>query len=184
MLVTLETLPPRGALLGLDPGTKTIGVAVSDWGRLIATPVETIERRKFAWDASRIFKLYDARECVGIIIGMPVNMDGSTGPRAQSVRAFARNLEEERDIPVAYWDERMSTMAAQRTLLEADASRARRKQVIDAMAASFILQGALDRLNEPDIDDPDMGETDGEDHVGENPTSLTQSRTQDERDIE
>lgn len=148
MLVTLNALPPRGALLGLDPGTKTVGVAVSDWGRLIATPMETVNRRKFAWDAARIFKLYDARECVGVVIGMPVNMDGTHGPRAQSVRAFARNLEAERNVPVAYWDERLSTMAAQRTLLEADASRARRKDVIDAMAAAYILQGALDRMNE------------------------------------
>lgn len=145
-LIDISQLPPRGAVLGLDPGTKSIGVAVSDWARLVATPLETITRRKFAWDAARIFKLYDSRDCVGMIIGMPMNMDGTPGRRAQSTRAFARNLEENRDIPMVYWDERMSTMAAERALLEADASRARRKEVIDAMAAAYILQGALDYL--------------------------------------
>ncbi len=144
--VDLLDLPPEGALLGLDPGTKTIGVAVSDPTRVIASGLETVRRDKFAADAARIFALYDGRGCAGIVIGLPVNMDGSEGPRAQSVRALARNLTTVRDVPVAFWDERWSTAGAERILIEADASRARRKQVIDAAAAAYILQGALDRL--------------------------------------
>ena len=148
-LVALNELPESGALLGLDPGTRTIGIAACDDTRLIASPVETIVRnKKLAPSLDRLFALYDERQCVGIVLGMPLNMDGTTGPRAQSVRAFARNLLERRDIPVVYWDERLSSAAVERTLLEADASRARRSEVIDKMAAAYILQGAIDRLAE------------------------------------
>ena len=145
-LLDLADLPPDGPLLGLDPGTKTIGVAVADATRTIASPVETLRRTKVAHDAERLFALYDERGCVGMVVGLPINMDGSEGPRAQSVRAFVRNLAAVRDVPMAFWDERLSTAAVERTLLDADASRARRKEVIDAMAAAYILQGALDRL--------------------------------------
>ncbi len=145
-LTDLLDLPPAGALLGLDPGTKTIGIAVSDGARIAATPVETIRRSKFKTDASRVFELYDDRQCVGIVLGLPINMDGSSGPRAQSVRAFAANLMGFRDVPLCFWDERLSTVAVERTLLEADTRRSRRREVIDKMAAAYILQGALDRL--------------------------------------
>lgn len=148
-LVALNELPESGALLGLDPGTRTIGIAACDDTRLIASPVETIVRnKKLAPSLDRLFALYDERQCVGIVLGMPLNMDGTAGPRAQSVRAFARNLLERRDVPVVYWDERLSSAAVERTLLEADASRARRSEVIDKMAAAYILQGAIDRLAE------------------------------------
>ncbi|MFC7290142.1 Holliday junction resolvase RuvX [Hirschia litorea] len=142
-------LPPKGALLGLDPGTKTIGVAACDVTRLIASPVETIKKgKKLAPSLERLFWLYDERKCVGIIMGLPVNMDGSHGPRVQAVKAFARNILEKRDLPIAFWDERLSTAAVERTLIEADTSRARRAEVIDKVAASYILQGAIDRLAE------------------------------------
>ncbi len=148
-LIQIQDLPSTGALLGLDPGTRTIGVAACDKGRLIASPLETIAKgKKLAPALQRLFELYDERECVGMIIGMPLNMDGSPGPRAQSVRAFSRNLLERRDIPLAFWDERLPTAAVERTLIEADASRARRAEVIDKMAAAYILQGAIDRLAE------------------------------------
>jgi putative Holliday junction resolvase len=145
-LLSLSELPPAGALLALDPGSKTIGVAVGDPTRLIASALETIRRSKLAADAARIFSLYDERACVGLIVGLPLNMDGSEGPRAQSARAFARNLLQIRDVPLALVDERLTTAAAERALLEADASRARRAQVIDAAAAAYLLQGVLDRL--------------------------------------
>jgi putative Holliday junction resolvase len=145
-LYELTDMPPIGALLGLDPGTKTIGIAVSDGARIAATPLETVKRSKFKVDAERMFALYDDRQCVGIVLGMPINMDGTSGPRAQSVRAFARNLMNIRDVPLAFWDERLSTVAVERTLLEADTRRSRRREVIDKMAAAYILQGALDRL--------------------------------------
>lgn len=145
-IVTLTDLPKNGALLGLDPGTKTVGVAASDAGRRVASAVETVREAKFAAKAARIFTLYEARACGGLVIGLPVNMDGSEGPRAQAARAFARNLLSVRDGPIAFWDERLSTAAAERTLIAADASRARRRDVIDAVAAAYILQGALDRL--------------------------------------
>ncbi len=138
--------PGRGALLGLDLGTKTIGVSVSDPDRRLATPIQTIQRTKFQSDAERIRALARARHVVGIVLGFPLNMDGSAGPRAQATRAFARNLARALDLPVALWDERMSTLAVERELIAADASRARRAAVIDAHAATFILQGALDRL--------------------------------------
>jgi putative Holliday junction resolvase len=139
-------LPERGALIGLDLGTKTIGVAVSDPDRRIAAPVETIARQRFRLDAQRILDLAAERRAVGIVLGLPINMDGSEGARAQSTRAFARNLAQLTAMPIALWDERLSTAAVERALIAADASRARRKAVIDAHAASYILQGALDRL--------------------------------------
>ncbi len=141
-------LPQVGALLGLDPGEKRIGVAVSDTTRLIASSLETITRSKFAADVDAILKLYDARQCVGFVVGLPLNMDGSAGPAAQSARAFARNLLARRDVPLLLWDERLSTSAVTRTLIEADASRKRRGEVIDKMAAAYMLQGALDAMRE------------------------------------
>jgi putative pre-16S rRNA nuclease len=145
-VIDILDVPQSGALLGLDPGTKTIGIAVSDGARIAATPLETVKRTKFKADAERVFTLYDDRQCVGIVLGMPINMDGTSGPRAQSVRAFANNLLKVRDVPLVYWDERLSTVAVERTLLEADTRRSRRKEVIDKLAAAYILQGALDRL--------------------------------------
>ena len=139
-------LPPRTAIMGLDLGTRTIGTAVSDILRGIATPQHTIRRRKFTLDAADLLSLAADRAIGGIVLGLPLNMDGSEGPRAQSTRAFARNLSRLTDLPIAYWDERLSTVAAERALLEADASRKRRAERIDAVAAGIILQGALDRL--------------------------------------
>ena len=139
-------LPPRGALLGLDLGTKTIGVATSDAERRLATGVETIARKNFTADAKRLLALAQERRCVGFVLGLPLNMNGSEGPRAQSVRAFARNFAKLTDLPIALWDERLSTAAVERELIAADMSRSRRAAVIDQHAAAFILQGALDRL--------------------------------------
>ena len=139
-------LPPMQALMGLDLGTKTIGVAVSDGMRSVATPLETVKRKKFGVDAERLQTLIAGRRVGGLILGLPRNMDGSEGPRCQSTRAFARNLERLTDLPIGFWDERLSTVAAERALIEADLTRKRRKEVIDAVAASYILQGALDRL--------------------------------------
>jgi putative Holliday junction resolvase len=139
-------LPPRGALLGLDIGTKTIGVATSDADRRLATGVETIARKTFTADATRLLALAGERRCAGFVLGLPLNMDGSEGPRAQSVRAFARNLAKLTELPIAFWDERLSTVAVERELIAADVSRSKRAAVIDEHAAIFILQGALDRL--------------------------------------
>ncbi|MBX9845982.1 MAG: Holliday junction resolvase RuvX [Xanthobacteraceae bacterium] len=139
-------LPPRGALLGLDLGTKTIGVATSDADRRLATGVETIARKTFTVDAQRLLALARERNCAGFVLGLPLNMDGSEGPRAQSVRAFARNLSRLTELPIALWDERLSTAAVERELIAADVSRKKRAAVIDQHAAIFILQGALDRL--------------------------------------
>jgi putative holliday junction resolvase len=139
-------LPPRGALIGLDLGSKTIGVATSDPDRRLATTVETIARKAFTVDAARVLALAAERKAAGFVLGLPVNMDGSEGPRAQSTRAFARNLARLTELPIALWDERLSTTAVERDLIAADASRAKRKAVIDQHAAVFILQGALDRL--------------------------------------
>jgi len=148
-LVSLTDLPAKGALLGLDPGSKTIGVAGCDAGHLIASPIETIVRgKKLAPALDRLFALYDGRKCVGLVVGLPMNMDGSEGPSAQSARALVRNILERRDVPLALWDERLSTAGAERALLEADTSRARREELIDKVAAAWILQGAIDRLNE------------------------------------
>jgi len=139
-------LAPMGPLLGLDLGTKTIGVAASDGLRGTANPVETIKRTKFGADAARLIEIATTRDAAGMVLGLPRNMDGSEGPRAQSTRAFARNLVGLINLPITYWDERLSTVAAERALLEADLTRKRRAQVIDAVAAAYILQGALDRL--------------------------------------
>src|ERR1700719_2321931 len=139
-------LPPRGALIGLDLGTKTIGVATSDPDRRLATGIETIARKAFAADATRLLALAAERRAVGFVLGLPINMDGSEGPRAQSTRAFARNLAGLTDLAIALWDERLSTVAVERELIANDVSRARRAEVIDQHAAIFILQGALDRL--------------------------------------
>jgi len=140
-------LPQRGALIGLDLGSKTIGVAVSDPERRIAAPVETVSRQRFNLDAQRILALAAERRAVGFVLGLPINMDGSEGSRAQSTRAFARNLARLTKLPIMLWDERLSTAAVERQLIAADASRARRKAVIDQHAAAYILQGALDRLS-------------------------------------
>ena len=138
--------PARGALIGLDLGTKTVGVAVSDPDRKLATAVETIRRKAFKADAARLFAIAGERKAVGFVLGLPINMDGSEGPRAQSTRAFARNLSALTDLAIALWDERLSTSAVERQLIANDVSRARRAEVIDQHAAIFILQGALDRL--------------------------------------
>ncbi len=142
----LDLLAPMTAVIGLDLGTKTIGVAVSD--RLLgsATPLETIKRTKFTGDAEALLTLMKAREIGGLVLGLPRNMDGSEGPRAQSTRAFARNLARLVDVPITFWDERLSTVAAEKALLEADTTRKRRAEVIDHVAAGYILQGALDRM--------------------------------------
>ncbi len=139
-------LSPMQALMGLDLGTKTIGVAVSDRLRSIASPIEVIKRRKFTLDADRLTELSAEREIGGLVLGLPRNMDGSEGPRAQSTRAFARNLSRRLNLPICFWDERLSTVAAERALLEADTSRAKRAGVVDRVAAAYILQGLLDRL--------------------------------------
>lgn len=138
--------PPMSALLGLDLGTKTIGVAISDVMRMVATPGQTLKKGKFTVDAAAIGALIAARDMGGIVLGLPRNMDGSEGPRAQSTRAFARNLVRVHPIPILLWDERLSTVAAERALLEADSTRKRRSEVIDSVAAGYILQGALDRM--------------------------------------
>jgi putative Holliday junction resolvase len=136
----------RGALIGLDLGTKTIGVAVSDPDRRLATGVETILRKAFKADAARLLALAAERNATGFVLGLPINMDGSEGPRAQSTRAFARNLAALTELPIGLWDERLSTSAVERELIGMDVSRAKRAEVIDEHAAIFILQGALDRL--------------------------------------
>ncbi len=139
-------LPPRGALLGLDLGTKTIGVAASDPERRLSAGVETIARKTFSVDAARLLSLATERSATGLVLGLPLNMDGSEGPRAQSTRAFARNLAKLTHLPIAFWDERLSTVAVERDLIAADASRAKRAAVMDQHAAAFILHGALDYL--------------------------------------
>lgn len=139
-------LPAMRALMGLDLGDKTIGVAVSDTYMSVATPLETVRRKKFGLDAARLVELINARHVGGVVLGLPRNMDGSEGPRCQSTRAFARNFAKLWDGPVTFWDERLSTVAAERALLEADTTRKRRAEVIDHVAAGYILQGLLDRL--------------------------------------
>jgi putative holliday junction resolvase len=140
------TLPPMQALIGLDLGEKTIGVAVTDSFLSVATPLETVKRKKFGLDAARLCEIIADRRIGGVILGLPRNMDGSEGPRCQSTRAFARNFDKLVDLPIGFWDERLSTVAAEKALLEADTSRRRRAEVIDHVAASYILQGVLDRL--------------------------------------
>lgn len=139
-------LPPNRPIAGLDLGDKTIGVALSDLRRQVATPIQVIGRVKFTLDAGRLLALLEELGAAGIVLGLPLNMDGTTGPRVQATQAFARNLEKLTPLPICYWDERLSTVAAERALLEADTSRKRRKEVIDQVAAGYILQGALDRL--------------------------------------
>lgn len=146
VLALAGALPAFGAIAGLDLGTKTIGVAVSDTMRSVATPLETIRRTKFTADAVALEAILTNRDIKAIVLGLPLNMDGSEGPRVQSTRAFARNLERRINLPITFWDERLSTVAAEQALLEADTSRKRRAEVIDHVAAGYILQGALDRL--------------------------------------
>lgn len=141
-----KVLAPMRPLLGLDLGTKTIGVAASDGILQAATSVETVKRKKFTADAARLLELADMRDATGLVLGLPRNMDGSEGPRCQSTRSFAQNLSGLTDIPITFWDERLSTVAAERALIEADMTRKRRSEVIDSVAAAYILQGALDRL--------------------------------------
>lgn len=141
------SLPDMRALIGLDLGEKTIGVAVTDSFLSVATPLETVKRKKFGLDAQRLSEIIADRRIGGLILGLPYNMDGSEGPRCQSTRAFARNFDKlHPELPIGYWDERLSTVAAERALLEADTSRKRRAEVIDHVAAGYILQGVLDRL--------------------------------------
>lgn len=143
-------LAPGHAIAGLDLGTKTIGVAASDLRRSIATPLTTIRRRKFGLDAAALLQIAAERDLCALVLGLPRNMDGSEGPRCQATRAFARNLAQMTDLPITFWDERLSTVAAERALLEADATRKRRNEVIDQIAAGYILQGFLDRLGHSD----------------------------------
>lgn len=142
-------LPRHAAVAGVDLGEKTIGVAVSDITRAIASPLELIRKTQFTKDAAALFALMDGRGAAGLVIGLPVNMDGTEGPRCQSVRAFGRHILRLRDLPIAFWDERMSTMAVNRMLIdEADVTRARRGELVDKAAAAWILQGALDRMRD------------------------------------
>jgi putative Holliday junction resolvase len=147
LIALLASLPRHARLLGVDPGTKTIGVAVSDVERRIASPVETIRRVKFTPDAEKLLALAARHEVAAMVIGLPLNMDGSEGPRVQATRAFARNLERMGAPPILFWDERLSTAAVTRSLIEQDASRAKRADVVDRMAAAYILQGALDFMS-------------------------------------
>jgi len=142
----LAAIPADRRLMGLDLGTKTIGVATSDRTRMIATPIETIARKKFTQDAERLLAIIHAENIGLIVLGLPVNMDGTEGPRCQSTRAFARNFAKLSTAQIVFWDERLSTAAVERMLIEADASRAKRDQVIDKLAAAWILQAALDSL--------------------------------------
>lgn len=146
-LTSLPSLLPKDApVFGLDLGDKTIGIAISDVRRTIATPLETIERTKFRADAEKLLALAASNKIGALVMGLPLNMDGSEGPRAQSTRAFVRNLAPLTELPIVFWDERLTTAAVERTLIEADASRKRRAEVVDKMAAAYLLQGALDRL--------------------------------------
>jgi len=150
-ILTLEALvdrvPRHARLFGLDLGTKTIGIAISDVERRIASPLETIRREKFSIDVKKLDALAASHSIYALVMGFPLNMDGSEGPRVQATRAFVRNMSTFMALPVLYWDERLSTAAVTRTLIEQDASRAKRAQVVDRMAAAYILQGALDRMN-------------------------------------
>ncbi len=147
--ITLDEIAdlPRGArLMGLDLGTKTIGLAISDVERRIASPLETIRRTKFTADVEALLNLANKHGVAVLVIGLPLNMDGSEGPRVQATKAFSRNLAQKTDLPQFFWDERLSTAAVTRTLIEADASRARRGELVDKMAAAYILQGVIDRV--------------------------------------
>jgi len=142
----VAALPVSGSLIGVDLGTKTIGLASSDPARMVASPVETIARKKFTPDAQRLLEVAASRRAVGLVLGLPVNMDGTEGPRAQATRAFARNLSQLTDLAIGFWDERLSTAAVERMLISFDTSRKRRDEVVDKLAAAYILQGALDRI--------------------------------------
>lgn len=142
-----ESLGEDERWLGIDVGSKTLGLALSDVTLSIATPLDTLRRGKFAGDAESLREIVERERIGGLVLGLPLNMDGSEGPRCQSVRQFARNLETRMDVPMTFWDERLSTAAVTRTLLDADASRKRRSEVVDKMAAAYILQGALDSLD-------------------------------------
>lgn len=154
----IDGLAPRARLMGIDLGTKTIGLALSDVELRIATPLETIRRVKFTPDVQQIKALAVRYAVGGLVIGLPLNMDGSEGPRSQATRAFVRNLKPHLDLPVLFWDERLSTVAVTRTLLDADASRAKRAELVDKMAAAYILQGALDRYERMAADAEDAAE--------------------------
>lgn len=146
-IITLDALrETSGPLLGLDPGTKTLGLAISDRTRLIATPLETIRREKFTADAKYLLNVYAKNQASALVVGLPINMNGTHGPRTQSVKDFCANLLKLEDLPIFLWDERLSTMAVTRGMLEADMSRKKRKENVDKLAASYILQGVLDRL--------------------------------------
>jgi putative Holliday junction resolvase len=145
LIALMEGLAPRARLMGIDLGTKTIGLALSDVERRIATPLETIKRVKFTPDVQQIKALAERYDVGGLVFGLPLNMDGSEGPRSQATRAFVRNLKPLLPLPILFWDERLSTVVVTRTLLDADASRAKRADAVDKMAAAYILQGALDR---------------------------------------
>ncbi len=149
----LPALPRLGRLMGVDLGTKTIGLAISDVERRLASPLETIQRVKFTKDVAAMIKLADAREVVAFVIGLPLNMDGTEGPRAQATRAFVRNCAPLAGRPFVFWDERLSTAAVTRSLIDQDVSRAKRAEVVDRMAAAYILQGALDRLKRLALDE-------------------------------
>ncbi|KAF0113213.1 MAG: putative holliday junction resolvase [Hyphomonadaceae bacterium] len=142
----LQTAPKNGALLGIDNGEKNIGIAVSDLTRLIASPQSAVKRGKFGETAAAVFKIFDAKECIAVVVGYPINMDGTSGPSAQAARAFARNLAALRDVPILMADERLSTSAVQRQMIDADVSRKNRAIKVDSAAAAFVLQGVLDRL--------------------------------------
>ena len=156
-IVDLEALAVRARLMGLDVGDKTIGIALGTTALALASPLETIRRTRFAADAGRIFALADEHGVDALVIGLPINMDGSEGRRCQSVRQFAANLLARRDMAAAFWDERLSTAAVTRTMLEADLSRRKRASAVDRLAAAYILQGALDRLR--NLTGTDRGET-------------------------
>ena len=141
-----EVAPPGKRLMGLDVGTKTIGLALSDTRRVIATPLETIQRRRFREDMARLFAIIDTHEVGGLVVGLPLTLAGTDGPRTQSVRQFGRNLVALCDIPVAFWDERLSTAAVTREMIAADLTRKRRAEIVDRVAAAYILQGCLDYL--------------------------------------
>ena len=151
-LTTLDVLAFRDGLaggtrlIGIDAGTKTLGLALSDVQRMIASPLETIQRTKFSVDAKRLFELAHTHKISGFVLGFPVNLDGTEGPRAQATRAFARNINKLSPLPILLWDERLTTAEAERMLISADTSRKRRAEVIDKLAATLILQGALDRM--------------------------------------
>ena len=138
----------KGALLGIDNGSKNIGIAISDIKRVIASPTAPVKKKKLGETAQAIFNIFDDKECIAIIMGHPINMDGTSGPSAQAARAFAKNLLAIRDVPLVFWDERMSTTVVQRQMIEADMSRAKRAEQVDSAAAAYVLQGVIDRIFE------------------------------------